>query len=98
MTNSEKIQKITEILQKIKYNGHCNEISVFDSDSLGVLHYSSVDVKELTKLKNNLIALNKFEEITTTKTVIGTLLDNRLEKDKPKKPFLEYINLDTIFQ
>lgn len=97
MTDKERIKQIDTILKLIKTNGSTQAPNIFENNSaIGLLYYSSIDIKQLNKLRKNLISLQKLDKLHQIKTVFGTPTDNRLEKDKPKKPTLKYIDLDSI--
>lgn len=97
MTDKQRIQQIDIILKQIKENDSAKCVNVYESNSaIGVLYYSRVDIKSLKALKKNLKAFDKICLFTQVKTVNGTLADNRLEIDKPKKATLNHIDLNTI--
>jgi len=97
MTDKQRIQQIDIILQQIKENGSAKCVNVYENNpSIGVLYYSNTDVKSLKALKKNLIAFSKIDKFNQFKTVAGTLKDDRLEKDKPKKAILKHIDLNSI--
>ena len=99
MTDRDRIEQITTILCQIKTNGSAKAPNVYDNKStIGVLYYAQFDVKELKTLRKNLIALQKFNQKQEVKIVTGSHKDNRLEKDKPKKATLKYIDLNSILK
>lgn len=99
MTDIERITQINLILHQIKTNGSAYAPNVFDNkSSIGKLHYSSVDIHPLKKLKRNLSLLQELNISQECKKVKGSPKDNRLEKDKPKKATLKYIDLNSILK
>lgn len=97
MTDKERIEKINEILKKIKENGFAECVNVYENNpSIGLLYYSNIDIKSLKSLKKKLISFQNLDKLHQVKFVTGKLTDNRLEKDKPKKPVLKNIDLNFI--
>lgn len=97
MTDKERINEISRILKLIKTKGSVQAPNVFQhNSSIGLLYYSHVDIKRLNKLRKNLISLQNLDKLYQIKTVVGSSTDNKIEKDKPKKPTLKYIDLNLI--
>ncbi|WP_291570839.1 hypothetical protein [Clostridium sp. UBA4548] len=97
MTDKERINQIDIILKQIKEHGSSTCVNVYENNpSIGVLYYSNADIKSLKGLKKNLIAFQNLEKLNTVKTVTGQSTDNRLEIDKPRRPTLKHIDLNSI--
>ncbi|WP_294189618.1 hypothetical protein [uncultured Clostridium sp.] len=73
MTDRDRIEQITTILCQIKTNGSAYAPNVFDNkSSIGKLHYSSVDIQPLKKLKRNLSLLQELNISQECKKVKGS--------------------------
>lgn len=98
MSDKDLIHQIDIILNQIKSNGSAYAPNVFNSESsIGLIYYNSSDVKRLRTLKRNIISFQKLDKTNNIKIVKGELKDNRLEINKPTKPKLKYIDLDSLF-
>ncbi|WP_346892657.1 hypothetical protein [Clostridium sp. UBA871] len=97
MTDKERIKHIDTILKQIKENGFAQCVNIYENNpSIGLLYYSSIDIKSLKSLKKKLISFQNLDKLHQTKIAIGKLSDKRLEVDKPKKVVLKHIDLNSI--
>lgn len=98
MSDNDLIHQIDIILNQIKSNGSAYAPNIFNYESsIGLIYYNSSDIKRLRTLKRNIILLQTLDKTNNIKTVKGELKDNRLEINKPTKPNLKYIDLNSLF-